>query len=74
MVAEEVVKASSKGVDLPIQVATVSGGDTHMLRSDELDAINDTVNFFRGSQRDLLITAEPPADEGGIGGLKPGPG
>lgn len=31
MVAEEVVRGSSYSVDLPIQVATVSNGDTHIL-------------------------------------------
>lgn len=62
MVAEEVVRASSKGVDLPIQIATVSYGDAHILRSDEVDAIDDTANFFRERQRDLLVTTEPSAD------------
>jgi 20S proteasome alpha/beta subunit len=61
-VAEEVVKASSKGVDLPIQVAAVDHGAAHIFRSDELDAINNTANFFRDRQRDLLVTNEPPAD------------
>jgi len=59
MVAEEVVKASSTGVDLPIQIATVSNGDTHILRPDEIEAIDDTANYFRERQRDLLVTADP---------------
>lgn len=62
MVAEEVVRASSQTVDLPIQVATVSNGDTQILRPDEVDAIDDTANLFRERQRDLLVTAEPSAD------------
>jgi hypothetical protein len=61
MVAEEVVKASSQSVDLPIQIATVSRGDTHILRPDEVDAIHDTANFFRERQRDLLVTTEQSA-------------
>lgn len=61
MAAEESVRASSKGVDLPIQVATVSNGEAHILRPDELDAIDDTANFFRERQRDLLVTEEPSA-------------
>jgi hypothetical protein len=62
MVAEEVVRGSSHGVDLPIQVATVSNGDSHILRSDEVDAIDDTANLFRERQRDLLVTTEPSTD------------
>lgn len=62
MVAEEVVRASSKGVDLPIQIATVSKGDARILRSDEVEAIDDTANYFRERQRDLLVTTEPSAD------------
>jgi ATP-dependent protease HslVU (ClpYQ) peptidase subunit len=73
MVAEEAVKASPKGVDLPIQLATVEGGDTQVLRAGEVNAIADTVSFFRESQRELLITHEPPAEEDEVGGLRPRP-
>jgi hypothetical protein len=74
MVAEEAVKASPKGVDLPIQIATACKGDTRLLRPTEVSAIEDTVAFFRESQRELLITSDVPPDEGGFGGLRPGPG
>ncbi|HVW46248.1 MAG TPA: hypothetical protein VHA76_04280 [Solirubrobacterales bacterium] len=74
MVAEEAVKASPKGVDLPIQIATASHGETHVLRRSEVSAIEDTVAFFRESQRELLLTSDAPPAEGGIGGLRPGPG
>ncbi len=73
MVAEEVVKASSQSVDLPIQIATVSRGDAHILRSDEIDAIDDTANFFRERQRDLLVTTEPSTDTSRKG-IRPRPG
>jgi 20S proteasome alpha/beta subunit len=74
MVAEEAVKASPKGVALPIQIATAFHGETHVLRPGEVSAIEDTVAFFRESQRELLITSDVPTDEGGGGGLRPGPG
>jgi 20S proteasome alpha/beta subunit len=74
MVAEDAVKASPKGVDLPIQIATASHRDIRILRSSEVSAIEDTVAFFRESQRELLITSEAPPADGGVAGLRPGPG
>jgi hypothetical protein len=62
MVAEEVVRASSKGVDLPIQMATVTRGDAQILRPEEVEATDDTANYFRERQRDLLVTTDPSAD------------
>jgi hypothetical protein len=62
MVTEEVIKASSRGVDLPVQIATVTNDESRVLRPDEVEAIGDTANYFRERQRDLLVTTEPSAD------------
>lgn len=74
MVAEDVIKASPKGVDLPIQLATTSRGESRILTPSEVQATADTATFFRESQRELLLVSEPPTEEGTVDGLRPGPG
>jgi 20S proteasome alpha/beta subunit len=68
MVAEEAVKASSKGVDLPIQLAFVSRGETRVLRSDEVEGTSNAAGLFRERQREILITdiRHPDAGQKGI--------
>jgi 20S proteasome alpha/beta subunit len=72
MVAEDVVRASAKGVDLPIQLAVVSHGETHVLRGAEAEAVSDAVGAFREAQRELLVTAEPPREGAPRKGIRPG--
>ena len=55
MVAEEAVNASSKSVDLPIQLAFVSRGQAQVLRSAEVEGTSNAVGLFRERQRELLI-------------------
>jgi ATP-dependent protease HslVU (ClpYQ) peptidase subunit len=72
MVAEEAVKASSKSVDLPIQLALVSGGEAQVLRADEVEGTSNAVGFYRERQRELL-TGDPPSPSDGQRGLRPRP-
>jgi hypothetical protein len=55
MVAEEAVKASAKGVDLPIQIGLVSRGEARILRSDEVEEAGGMVSIYRERQRRLLV-------------------
>jgi len=63
MVAEDAVKASSKGVDLPIQLAYASRGDSRVLRPDEVEGTSNAVDLFRERQRELLVGEDRPASE-----------
>lgn len=63
MVAEEAVKASSKGVDLPIQLAFASRGKAGVLRSDEVEGTSNAVGLYRERQRELLIPDGRPRDD-----------
>jgi hypothetical protein len=72
MVAEDAVKASAKGVDLPIQAAVVSPEETAVLHDDELKAVNDTVTAFRMHQLDFLKRPEAPSASQSGPGLVPG--
>jgi hypothetical protein len=72
MVAEEAVKASSKGVDLPIQLALVSRGEARVLRADEVEGTSNAVGFYRERQRELLTGgSQLPGD--GQPGIRPRP-
>lgn len=59
MVAEDAVRASAKGVDLPIQLAFVCRGEARILRPEEVEGISNAVDAFRESQRDFLIKPRP---------------
>jgi ATP-dependent protease HslVU (ClpYQ) peptidase subunit len=63
MVAEEAVKASSKSVDLPIQLALASDGDTRILRPAEVEGTSNAVGLYRERQRELLIADGRPTGE-----------
>jgi 20S proteasome alpha/beta subunit len=64
MVAEEAVNASSKAVDLPIQLALVSHGEARVLRPDEVEGTSNAVGLYRERQRELLIAdIQPSGDE-----------
>jgi hypothetical protein len=72
MVAEEAVKASSKGVDLPIQLALVSRGEARVLSADEVEGTSNAVGFYRERQRELLTGGTRlPGD--GQRGIRPRP-
>jgi ATP-dependent protease HslVU (ClpYQ) peptidase subunit len=61
MVAEEAVKASSKAVDLPIQLAFVSGGEARILSQAEVEGTSNAVGLYRERQRELLTgDGRPP--------------
>jgi 20S proteasome alpha/beta subunit len=62
MVAEDAVRASAKGVDLPIQLAFVCRGEARIVRPEEVEGISDAVDAFRESQRDFLIKPQPSAE------------
>lgn len=72
MVAEEAVKASSKAVDLPIQLALASRGEARVLRPDEIEGTSNAVDLYRERQRELLIGDSRPSGEGRRG-IKPRP-
>lgn len=72
MVAEDAVKASAKGVDLPIQAAVARAEETTVLHDDELKAVNDTVTAFRMHQLDFLKRPEAPSTSRSGPGLVPG--
>jgi ATP-dependent protease HslVU (ClpYQ) peptidase subunit len=72
MVTEEAVKASSKAVDLPIQLALVSGGEARVLRADEVEGTSNAVGFYRERQRELL-TGNIPSPRDGQRGIRPRP-
>jgi ATP-dependent protease HslVU (ClpYQ) peptidase subunit len=72
MVAEEAVKASSKSVDLPIQLAFVSRGDARVLRGDEVVGTSNAVDIYRERQRELL-TGDTPTPSHGQRGIRPRP-
>jgi hypothetical protein len=70
MVADEAVKASSKAVDLPIQLAFVSGGEAKILGADEIEGTSNAAGFYRERQRELLTgVSHPPSD--GQRGIRP---
>jgi 20S proteasome alpha/beta subunit len=70
MVAEDAVKASAKGVDLPVQLALVCRGKSQILRPDEVKGISDTVDAFRESQRDFLVESRPTFGERRRSGIR----
>lgn len=72
MVAEEAVKASSKAVDLPVQLALVSGGEARVLRADEVEGTSNAAGFYRERQRELLIGDSRPSGDGPRG-IRPRP-
>jgi ATP-dependent protease HslVU (ClpYQ) peptidase subunit len=72
MVAEEAVKASSKGVDLPIQLALVSRGEARVLSADEVEGTSNAVGFYRERQRELL-TGDTQLPGYGQRGIRPRP-
>lgn len=74
MVAEDVVRASAAGVDLPIQLAVVNEGEAQILRPAEVQAIGDTVGAFREAQRELLVPSELPGTGTPRKGIRPGEG
>lgn len=62
MVAEDAVRASAKGVDLPIQLAFVCQGEARVIPAEEVKGISNAVDAFRESQRDFLIKPGSTAD------------
>lgn len=72
MVAEEAVRASSKAVDLPIQLALVSRGEARVLRDDEVEGTSNAVGFYRERQRELL-SGGGQASGDGQRGIRPRP-
>jgi hypothetical protein len=74
LVAEDVVRASAGGVDLPIQLAVVSDEGARVLQPSEVQAIGDTVGAFREAQRELLVSSESPPDRTPRKGIRPGEG
>lgn len=72
MVAEDAVRASAQGVDLPVQVAVASRGETAVLHDDELKAVSDTATAFRMHQLDFLKRPEGRSTSQGAPGLVPG--
>jgi 20S proteasome alpha/beta subunit len=65
MVAEDAVRASAKGVDLPIQLAFACRGETQVMQPENVKGISDAVDAFRESQRDFLVGS--PATGGTAG-------
>jgi 20S proteasome alpha/beta subunit len=65
MVAEDAVRASAKGVDLPIQLAFACQGEAQVVQAQEVKGISDAVDAFRESQRDFLIESRSSVDETG---------
>lgn len=72
MVAEDAVRASAKGVDLPIQMAVVSKEKTSVLHNEELQLVQDTAAAFQMYQRDFLIRVDDSDSSGHPTGLVPG--
>jgi ATP-dependent protease HslVU (ClpYQ) peptidase subunit len=72
MVAEDAVKASAKGVDLPIQVAVSTADATSVLHDEDLTAVKDTATAFRMHQMDFLKRPEGPSASRSAPGLIPG--
>jgi hypothetical protein len=72
MVAEDAVRASAQGVDLPIQMAVVESGSATILHRDELQPIRDTVSGFQMKQLDFLKTKSDGGGGGSASGLIPG--
>jgi ATP-dependent protease HslVU (ClpYQ) peptidase subunit len=70
MVAEEAVKASSKGVGLPIQLAFVSRGEAGVLRREEVEGTSNAVGLLRERQRELLMP-DGGSIEGTPKGIRP---
>jgi ATP-dependent protease HslVU (ClpYQ) peptidase subunit len=64
MVAEEAVRASSKGFDLPIQLAFASRGEVGVLRPDEVEGTSNAVGLYRERQREILIDDGRPTSVG----------
>lgn len=65
MVAEDAVRASAKGVDLPIQLAFACRGEAQVMQAEDVKGISNAVDAFRESQRDFLIKSSTTADESG---------
>jgi 20S proteasome alpha/beta subunit len=70
MVAEDAVRASAKGIDLPIQLAFACRGEAQVVQPDEVKGISDAVDAFRESQRDFLVESDSTADEGRRSGIR----
>jgi 20S proteasome alpha/beta subunit len=54
-VAEDAVRSSAHGVDLPIQLAANSSGQASVLREDELQLVRHTVAVFQMHQVEFLV-------------------
>lgn len=60
-VVDDVIRASSGGVALPVQMAQVTSTAIAIVPEDELRAVADTVAAYREYQRDYLRREEPIA-------------
>jgi 20S proteasome alpha/beta subunit len=71
-VAEDVVKASAKGVDGPIQMAVVNGESAAVLSGDEIQPVGGTAAAFQLYQLEHVKRVGGADRENGHGGIVPG--
>jgi proteasome beta subunit len=69
--ADDVIRAASTGVGLPVQVAVVTEHGCGVLNDMDVRGLEDTVAAFREHQREYLIGGDEDATAEGDTGLRP---
>jgi hypothetical protein len=70
-IADQVIRDSSSGVGLPVQIAEVTRDGIGIVQADELRALEDTVAAFRERQRDFLVRRDDASGPSRDTGLRP---
>lgn len=70
-IAENVIRAASSGVALPVQLGVVAAAGLSIIDDAELRALEDTVAAFRENQRNFLVRTEPDESAAPDTGLRP---